>query len=113
MKKLFILTITMTFAAVLASAATKFNVTLYQPTVVNGTQLKPGDYKVEVQGDKATFKLGKTTVEAPVKVEDSTTKNPSNSVRYTDNKLEEIRVGGTRTRLLFDKAPAEAATDAR
>ena len=96
------------FAAVAlttASAATKYNVTLFQPTMVNGTELKPGDYKVEVEGDKAVFKQGKTLFETPVHVQDSGEKNRTNTARYVQGtKLQEIRLGGTRTKLVFEGA---------
>ena len=103
-----------TVALAMASAATKYNVTLFQPTVVNGNELKPGDYKVEVNGDKAIFKAGKQTVEAPVKVEEATDKNSSNTLRYTEgNKLQEIRIGGSHTKLVFGAGSNEAPTNAR
>ena len=92
-----------TVALAAASAATKYNVTLFQPTVVNGTELKPGDYKVEVEGDKAVFKQGKTLFETPVRVRDSGAKNRTNTARYIQgSKLQEIRLGGTRTKLVFE-----------
>ena len=93
-----------TFAlAVVASAAAKYNVTLYEPSVVNGTQLKPGDYKVEIAGDKVIFKQGKTAVEVHAKVEDTGEKYSSNVVRYSEGgKMQEMRIGGTHTRLVFE-----------
>lgn len=103
-----------TVALAVACAATKYNVTLFQPSVVNGTELKPGDYRIEVEGDKAVFKQGKKTVEAPVKVQDTTQKYGSNAVRYSEGgKVQEIRIGGTRTTLVFQSAPSEGAAGAR
>jgi hypothetical protein len=96
-----------TVALVAASAATKYNVTLFQPSVVNGTELKPGDYKVEVEGDKAFFKQGKSSFEAPVRVQETGEKNKTNTVRYVQGtKVQEIRIGGTRTKLVFEGAPS-------
>jgi hypothetical protein len=101
MKKLMFAFATVALAA--ASAATKYNVTLFQPTVVNGTELKPGDYKIEVEGDKAVFKQGKTLFETPVRVQNTGEKNRTNTTRYTQGaKLQEIRLGGTRTKLVFE-----------
>jgi hypothetical protein len=112
MKKLIIAFTTVALAV--ASAATKYSITLYQPSVVNGTQLKPGDYKIEVNGDKAVFKQGKNTVETPVKVEDDASKASSNSIRYADgNKIQEIRIGGSHTKLVFGGASNETPTNAR
>jgi|SRR5579884_996522 len=93
-------------AAGIASAAT-YNVTLLDPTMINGTELKPGDYKVEVEQDKATFHKGKKAVEAPVKVENASNKYASTTLRYgtsTDGKrtLRSIQVGGSTTNLVFE-----------
>ena len=108
MRKLSILFICSALAIISASAATKYSVTIYQPSIVNGTQLKPGDYKVEVAGDKAIFKTGKTTVETPVKVEDTGAKNSVNAIRYIEGShLQEIRIGGTHTKLVFGGGPTE------
>src|SRR5437868_6298218 len=112
MKKLIILFTTVALAA--ATAATKYNVTLFKPSVINGTELKPGDYKIEVEGNKAIFKQGKKTVEAPVKVKEADNKHNSNAVRYLEGgKVQEIRIGGTRTKLVFDTTPADSPAGAR
>jgi len=96
--------------AVVASAATKYNVTLYEPSVVNGMQLKPGDYKVEIAGYKVIFKQGKTAVEVAAKVEDAAEKYNSNVVRYSEGgRMQEMRIGGTRTRLVFEGGGSTSA----
>ncbi len=57
-------------ALAVASAASSYNVTFYQPVTINGAELKPGDYKLELKGDNmAVIKQGKTATEAPVKVQ--------------------------------------------
>jgi hypothetical protein len=95
------------FALAIASAASTYNVTLYQPSIVNGTELKPGDYKVEVKDNTAKISKGKHAVEAPVKVEAAESKFSSTSVRYLNGdgkyRVQEIRIGGTNTRLVFSK----------
>ncbi|MGC4049001.1 MAG: hypothetical protein QM757_05725 [Paludibaculum sp.] len=95
----------LTIALVCASAAT-YQVTLFQPSTVAGKELKAGDYKLTVDNDKATIAKGKDKVEATVKVENSDTKYSATSVRYTDDngkmKVQEIRLGGTTTRLVFN-----------
>ena len=83
------------------AGAASYNVKLIQPSVVKGTQLKPGDYRVTVENDKATFVKGKETVEAQVKVESADTKFQATSVRYAGEAISEIRLGGTKTRLVF------------
>lgn len=110
MKKLVLGIATLTLAV--ASAAEKHNITLFQPSVVNGTTLKPGEYKLEIAGDKVTIKNGKNVVEAPVRVEAGDAKFGSTAVRYSNGngeyKVQEIRIGGTKTRLIFgsDTRPA-------
>lgn len=102
-KKLIILFMLAAFA--FASSST-YNVTLFQPSVVSGTELKPGDYKVTVDNDKVTISRGKEKVEATVKTEIADTKFSSTSVRYQNAdgkfKVQEIRLGGTTTKLVFN-----------
>ncbi|HWQ53938.1 MAG TPA: hypothetical protein VN442_09645 [Bryobacteraceae bacterium] len=92
------------FAVAMASAET-YKVTLFQPSIVEGTELKPGDYRLSVDDTKAVFASGKQSVETRVKVENADQKFSSTTVRYAsaDGKysIQEIRVGGTRTKLVF------------
>lgn len=98
--------ITFALAAGLAFAGTSYRVNLYRPTVINGTELQAGEVKVDIHDNKASFKQGKTTAEASVKVENGTRKFPSTTVGYGSDanasELQEIRLGGTSTKLLFD-----------
>jgi hypothetical protein len=100
-KVLFVLT---TLALVTASAASH-RITLFQPSVVNGTELKPGDYKLEVSDNKVVIRRGKQVVESRVQVENAGAKFSSTSVRYANGdgkyRIQEIRLGGTSTRLVF------------
>src|SRR3954454_12523589 len=91
------------------SAASTYKVSLHQDAMVNGKQVKAGDYKIEVKDNNtAVLKQGKNTVEVPVKTETAESKFSSTQVQYTDgNNLQEIRVGGTNTKLVFG---AEKAT---
>ena len=95
-----------TFALAVASAASSHKITLFQPSLVNGTELKPGDYKVTVQDNKVVISSGKTSVEATIKTETADSKFSSTTVRYRNGdgkyRLQEIRLGGTTTRLVFD-----------
>jgi hypothetical protein len=88
--------------AMTASAAT-YRVSLHQDSIVNGQSLKAGDYKVEVKDNNtAVISKGKQTFEVPVQSVDSGSKFASTQVQYNDsNKLQEIRVGGTSTKLVF------------
>jgi hypothetical protein len=95
-----------TLALAIASAASSYHFTLFQNSIVAGKELKPGDYKIQLNGDKALIKVGKETVEAAVKVESGTEKFSETSVRFgTDGgkmTVQEIRLGGTSTKLVFN-----------
>jgi len=84
-----------------------YKLTLLQPTVVNGTVLKAGDYRLNLANDKVTIVDGKTSVEARVKVETENQKFDTTAIRYTDKEgkavISEIRLGGTKTKLIFNQ----------
>jgi hypothetical protein len=90
-------------ALAVASAASSYNVTFYQPVMVNGSELKAGDYKLEIKDNTAVLKQGKTQTEAPVKVENDSQKYSRTAVRLNGMQVEEIHIGGTTTRVVFDK----------
>ena len=73
---------------------------------VSGTDLKAGDYRIEVAGDKAMIHSGKISVEAAVTVQEAEKKFSATTVRYSviDGKyrIKEIRLSGTKTLLVFD-----------
>ena len=96
-----------TFALTVASAAT-FHFTVSDPQWVAGKELKPGEYSIKVDGDKATIKSGKNVIEVPAKVENGTSKFNSTSL-FTQsvngkNVIEQIRVGGSTTKIVFENA---------
>jgi len=91
----------------MAFASTKsFTVTLFEPTVIGGTELKAGSYRCEIQDQKIVLKHGHQSTEAAVKVETGDAKYSSTTVRYNiadgKNKVEEIRVGGTNMKLVLN-----------
>jgi hypothetical protein len=92
-----------TFALAVASAATgSYKVEFLENSVVNGNTLPAGQYKVEVNDDKATISHGKTTTEAAVKVETVDQKYRTTTLLYGANsQLQEVRIGGTKTKLVF------------
>ena len=102
-KKLVIIFACFVLAAVASSDT--YRVTLFQSSVVNGTELKPGDYKLQVKDSKVIISKGKESVEATVKVENGDQKFNATSVRYANGdgkyKIQEIRLGGTKTTLVF------------
>lgn len=112
MKKL--LLIFAALALTVASAADKtttYKVTLTQPASVNGTTLQPGDYKIQVEGDKAILKTGKTVVEAPAKLQTAEHKFTATSIDYDSTKanptINEIHIGGTTTRIIFSSSAGQ------
>lgn len=93
--------------SVWANAAQEYSVRLNNPATVAGTDLKAGDYKVELVGDKAMIHGKKDTVEASVKVEEGSEKFNSTTVRYTvaaggKYQISEIHLGGTKTKVVFN-----------
>ena len=93
-------------AVVLATAGTvpgsrSYTITLIQPAVVNGTQLKPGEYRLTVETTKVSLAQGKNTIDLPTaKVESVEKKFETTAIRYAGDKLAEIRLGGTKTRIV-------------
>ena len=91
-----------------ASAKT-YSITLGNPSIVGQTQLKPGGYKLRLEGSKVAFvdKADKTVATADVKVENSTRKFPITEVVSKTNgsaqQIEGINLGGTRMTLDFNR----------
>jgi hypothetical protein len=91
-------------ALAVVSAANSYHVTFYQPVMIHGSELQPGDYKLELNGTTATIKQGKTEAQAPVTIQnDDGRKFLQTSVFLHGMQVEEIRIGGTHTRVVFDK----------
>jgi hypothetical protein len=82
-----------------------YSVTLHDAAVAGGTELAPGDYKLEVTNDKAVMRKGKISTEASVKVETGNEKYDVTRVVLTraDGKahIHQIHLGGTNTTLVF------------
>ena len=96
-----------TFALGFASAATSYEVTFSKAVKIGATEVKAGDYKVEVQGDKAIFKNGKNTVEVPATLATGDKKYSVTSMAISDSKVKEIELGGTKSKIVFSgEAPA-------
>ena len=101
------------FSLGIATAASTYHVRISDPTWVGQNELKPGDYQVKVEGDKVTFKMGKTMVAVPAKVETNTAKFSDTQMDIkTENgqaKLKELDLGGTKSKIvLSESAPVEA-----
>src|SRR5438876_1053581 len=85
------------------AAAETYKVTLFQPTVVQGKELKPGQYKLDLKDNVLVIADGKNSVQTTVKVEKSDQKFSNTTIRYATAEgkysIQEIRLGGTKTRL--------------
>ena len=105
LKKILFLTAIFLVSVSMVSAKT-FTVKLHQPSMVEGKELKPGNYKVQLTESTATITNGRETVETAIKTEEATERFGATSVRYTDTngkmKIREIRVGGTNTKVVFN-----------
>ncbi len=89
------------------ASAKSYRVTLYEPSVLGGSDLKAGDYKLDVDGNKMILRSGRQSFEADVKVEQGDQRFSATSVRYTngDGKyhIQEIRLGGTNVTLVVSQ----------
>ena len=78
---------------------------LLEQSVVAGTKLAPGDYKLQVDGDKVKIYSTKQSVETTAKVETNGTKYAGTRVKYDNSdgsyRVLEIYLGGTNTKLVF------------
>jgi len=98
--------------ALIATAGTvpvgHYQITLTQPAAVQGTVLKAGDYSLTLRETKLTIAAdtGKKPLEVTVKLETTDKKFDATSVRIdTANGkavISEIRLGGTKTKLVLD-----------
>ena len=92
--------------AVAGAASSIHRITVFETSMVNGAELTPGDYKIELKDSTAVITRGKHTVTAPVKIETAPSKFNATSVRYTNGNgklsVDEIRLGGTNTRVVFN-----------
>jgi len=97
------------FLTILASGtahAATFQVTFNEPAVVNGTQLKPGSYTLDLEGDTVVIAMGNSSIQAPVKTDNTAPENFAKTVilyGYEKGKfvVKEIEMEGTRTTLVF------------
>jgi len=101
-----LLVIGLTWANLALAAAGSHQIKLLQDSRIDGKELKAGEYKMEILGDKIVLKRGKVQVEATAKVETSNSKYSTNSVLYkTDDgksAIREIHLGGTKTKVVLN-----------
>jgi hypothetical protein len=102
-----ILALALATAGTVPGVGSTYKITLLQPSVVNGNALKAGDYRLNVGTEKVTIVNGKQSIEVPVKVESVEKKFDTTAIRYTEQggttAISEIRLGGTKTKLVFNQ----------
>ncbi len=93
-----------------SAAAGTYKVSILQDSIVDGKQVKAGDYKIELKDNNtAVLKHGKQTIDIPARAETAPSKFDTTEIQYTNNNdLQEIRVGGTHTRIIFGGAGTTA-----
>lgn len=111
MKKLLATGVLTLFSISLLSAGTprakSYEITIVSPTKAGSVQLKPGQYKVKVEGSNAIFTEvnSSKSLSTPVKVETGDKKFDDTTVQITKDggteRLDEIDLGGSKTKLEF------------
>jgi hypothetical protein len=86
---------------ILASNHT-YKVTLAQNSVVNGHELQPGTYKVEINNNTAVIRHGKQSIQVPAHEVTAPNKFDNTEVEYIGNIMQKIDFGGTNVSLVFD-----------
>src|SRR3954470_24169002 len=106
MKK-FLVVATLAFASLTVVSAKTYEITLSNPTKVGSVQLKPGQYKLKVDGANAVFTdiNSSKSFTTPVKVENGDKKFDDTRVQSVKDgagdKINEIDLGGSKTKLGF------------
>jgi hypothetical protein len=97
-----------TIALGVASAASPYKVKLNSTFSIGSTELKAGEYSVQMQGDKAVFKNGKTVIEVPATTAKGEHKYYRTSVVTDGSALQEIDFGGTTESIVFHPSGSSA-----
>jgi hypothetical protein len=87
--------------------AKNYELTLSSTTKVGNLELKPGEYTLKVQGDKATFTFVETSKQFTTNVKIEATEQKFDTTRVDAAKqgsvdvVKDIELGGSKTRLQF------------
>ena len=86
--------------------AKAYRVVLYEKSMLGTTELKPGEYTIELKDQQVVVKNGKVEAQAAVKVENDSSRYPTTTVRYSNGdghyRIQEIRLGGTNMKLVVN-----------
>ena len=103
MKKLLIM---LALLGLSLAQAKSYHLRLYEKSILGSTELKPGEYTIELKDQQVVVKNGKVEAQAPVKVENESSKFSTTTVRYSNGdgkyKITEIRLGGTNMKLVVN-----------
>jgi hypothetical protein len=96
----------------IAAAASSYKLTVYAPVTAGSIAVAPGQYLVEVKGDKVVLTQGKKAIEIPATVEKGGEKKYSATTYVTvDSKMLEIDLAGTTEKVVLSgSAPANSGT---
>jgi hypothetical protein len=106
MKKLFTVGI-LALCSLTIAIAKNYELTLSSTTKVGNIELKPGQYTLKVQGDKAIFTFVDTAKQFTTNVKVEATDQKFETTRVDANKngnvdvVKDIELGGSKTRLQF------------
>ncbi len=105
-----LLTLTTVGLMTLSAAGVTYKISLLDNSVIAGKQVKAGDYKVELKDNNtAVLVHGKQQIEVPAKAETNPTKYATTELQYDNNNdLQEVRIGGTNTKIVFGASGANA-----
>jgi hypothetical protein len=81
------------------------HVTLFKTTILSGTTLQAGEYRLLIGDGKVTFSIDKKSFDVPAKVETAPKKFDNTEVQYdgtNQNVVRQISLGGTKTLLIFN-----------
>ena len=101
-----------------AFAANKGSLSVQEPLTINGTQLRPGDYKVEWEGNGPSVEVSitqgkKVIAKVPAHVVSLETPSPSDAAVVKNNgdgtkSLSEVRLSGKKFSLALGEEAAKA-----
>jgi hypothetical protein len=94
----------LTLSSLGMASAKSYDIVLQAPAMAGTTELKPGEYKLKVEGSEAVFTAQNAkSFSVPVKVENSDQKFANTSVETSNqggmDNIQAIDLGGSSTRL--------------
>ncbi|HVN02914.1 MAG TPA: hypothetical protein VMT86_00785 [Bryobacteraceae bacterium] len=94
------------FVALSVASAANYHLSLVEPSVVKGKELKAGDYQLQLKDNSVIIAQGKHQTEVAAKIETADKKFNRTRVLYNENNgkfsIQEIEIGGTSTKITFD-----------